>query len=333
MGNAQGAEEGGHDYRNCNTHPVLVCEHGCVHRLHWVPPRSPSLKASQEAEARRGEAHTLPPAAGCTERQGNLLDDHFAHDSDSDQWGWYDEAVTSTSETESDMASPQSTHATTSFGKTNPPDYILEETLSTQALWHATAARRPRQPEKERKEMERLWAENIRQSKAVPPMPKPEEAAAISKCLPRAPPPRRQVLSKGISSYATSVTKSFECPACHQTSSLMLHIPKFQIVKLGTEVFAQYLVVVGIGNATVGVWRRFTDFQKLVCRISKDNNSMQQFRMSHFSWTVLIRRKRLFRCLDKEYLALKCFLLERFLHDVVFESRTPSLIRDFLGVW
>jgi hypothetical protein len=48
---------------------------------------------------------------------------------------------------------------------------------------------------------------------------------------------------------------------------------------------------------------------------------------------VLFRRKRVFRCLDKDYLALKCFLLERFLHDVVLESKSPATLKEFLGVW
>ena len=35
---------------------------------------------------------------------------------------------------------------------------------------------------------------------------------------------------------------------------------------------------------------------------------------------------------EREYLVLKCFLLERFLHDVVFESASPHIIAEFLGV-
>ncbi|CAM9883229.1 unnamed protein product, partial [Discosporangium mesarthrocarpum] len=38
------------------------------------------------------------------------------------------------------------------------------------------------------------------------------------------------------------------------------------------------------------------------------------------------------RCLDRDYLILKTFLLERFLHDLVFESMSPNTVRDFLGV-
>lgn len=38
------------------------------------------------------------------------------------------------------------------------------------------------------------------------------------------------------------------------------------------------------------------------------------------------------RCLDVDYLILKTFLLERFLHDFIFESRSPNTVREFLGV-
>lgn len=39
-----------------------------------------------------------------------------------------------------------------------------------------------------------------------------------------------------------------------------------------------------------------------------------------------------FRCLDVDYLILKTFLLERFLHDFIFESMSPNTVREFLGV-
>lgn len=34
----------------------------------------------------------------------------------------------------------------------------------------------------------------------------------------------------------------------------------------------------------------------------------------------------------QDYLSLKCFLLERFMHDLLFESQNPQLINDFLGL-
>jgi hypothetical protein len=75
----------------------------------------------------------------------------------------------------------------TNSRNTQPPDYILAESLSTQvrgllpqsalrscffcvrlqALWHATAARRPQQPEYERREIEKKWEENFKRSQVV----------------------------------------------------------------------------------------------------------------------------------------------------------------------
>ena len=48
------------------------------------------------------------------------------------------------------------------------------------------------------------------------------------------------------------------------------------------------------------------------------------------SWHLLKKRKRWYRCLDAGYLSLKVFLLERFLHDILFESSSPKLLRDFV---
>jgi len=118
---------------------------------------------------------------------------------------------------------------------------------------------------------------------------------------------------------------------------------------------AEYLVVVSAGAVTFGVWRRFTHFRTLAESIGLEGGRHaasskgcggkgssgklsaealeEQFRMTHFSWAVLQRRRRLFRCLEPDYLAIKCFLLERFLHDLVFESSSPTTIQDFLGVW
>ena len=47
---------------------------------------------------------------------------------------------------------------------------------------------------------------------------------------------------------------------------------------------------------------------------------------------LLKKRQRWFRCLDAGYLSLKVFLLERFLHDILFESSNPQILRDFVGV-
>ena len=51
---------------------------------------------------------------------------------------------------------------------------------------------------------------------------------------------------------------------------------------------------------------------------------------SLISWSCVVGRQQWYRCLEKDYLNLKCFLLERFMHDVLFESSSSLLLRRFL---
>ena len=102
---------------------------------------------------------------------------------------------------------------------------------------------------------------------------------------------------------------------------------------------------------TVGVWRRYSDFKELSERVMNGHGegcatalqSMHPMSVTEeaeselmpnaiTSWRLLKKRQRWFRCLDAGYLSLKVFLLERFLHDIVFESSSPDMLRDFVGV-
>jgi len=221
------------------------------------------------------------------------------------------------------------------LGPMSPPEYILEESLSTQALWHSTAGRRPQQPEDEREAIEKMYAQNFAKSEmTLEEVSDDENPNKKQCCRPTIEDPVR-VIHRGKSPFGHQVTKSFQCPHCTNMSAMMVHIPKFQIVERNGDVHAEYLVVVGLGHVTFGVWRRFSQFQRLAEKIMSSGNKddeEDQYRMSKFSWQCLRRRKRLFRCLDKDYLALKCFLLERFLHDLLFECDSPSVITDYLGV-
>ena len=51
------------------------------------------------------------------------------------------------------------------------------------------------------------------------------------------------------------------------------------------------------------------------------------FENSLISWKCVLSRQQWFRCLDREYLLVKCFLLERFMHDTLFESSSSLLLR------
>lgn len=47
-----------------------------------------------------------------------------------------------------------------------------------------------------------------------------------------------------------------QCPTCHEMSMIMLHIPQYQVVQRGFNQFAEFLVVIGIGQTSFGVWKR-----------------------------------------------------------------------------
>lgn len=146
-----------------------------------------------------------------------------------------------------------------------------------------------------------------------------------------------EVLYRGKSPFSNSVSKSF---LDEYVASMTLHMPYYRICRgLSGEIYAEYLIKVTIGgNAplTFGIWKRHSDFRAFAdiintinIRSGSDNNV---FKNALLSWQCVLQRKRWFRSLDKDYLALKCFLLERFMHDVLFEAQSPAIINKFLGL-
>lgn len=75
----------------------------------------------------------------------------------------------------------------------------------------------------------------------------------------------------------------------------------------------------------------FIQFYEQVRDLNKTENHFHEYNNSILSWECLTNRQKIFRCVEKDYVALKCFLLERFLHDLLFESPTPNLLVNFLG--
>jgi hypothetical protein len=115
--------------------------------------------------------------------------------------------------------------------------------------------------------------------------------------------------------------------------------------------YAQFLVIYREGSIrdTIGVWKRYSDFQELSKKVTQAHEGCaavlsnmsplavaEEHEVEHLpnaitSWRLLKKRQRWYRCLDAGYLSLKVFLLERFLHDILFESSSPNLLRDFVG--
>lgn len=164
------------------------------------------------------------------------------------------------------------------------------------------------------------------------------------------------VLVKGDNVFGTTVSKSFNRPGDMGVDTISISISSYRVVQ-SKKRHAQFLVVYRDGSLreTVGVWKRFSDFEQLSNKVTHGHQScntqncasaLQAMHPLHISddvdveplpnaitsWKLLRKRQRWFRCLDAGYLSLKVFLLERFLHDILFESTTPKLLREFVGV-
>lgn len=246
-----------------------------------------------------------------------------------------------------------------------PPIYILESNLETQQLWYLTAGKRPKQPRQEREYFEQQWQKNFEASKVH--YDEPIDTIAAPSLSPynsehqtvenNNPPPQiglskrsrtkiddnthssefnGEVIFKGISPFSHSVSKSFND---YHVSFMTVHIPCYRIFRsYATKTLrAEFLVIISLGSptpVTFGVWRRHSDFDKLVKRLQALNLRSGEdkiFKNSLLSWDCVLQRKRWFQCLEKEYLTLKTFLLERFMHDLLFESPSPNIISSFMG--
>lgn len=167
------------------------------------------------------------------------------------------------------------------------------------------------------------------------------------------------VLVKGDNVFGTTVSKSFPRIDGSRIDTISISIASYRVVqpKQGGKKYAQFLVVYREGSFqnTVGVWKRYSDFDALANRVASGPYGCSECRsiLSRIhpltvdvgehedkeilpnaltSWRLLKKRQRWYRCLDAGYLSLKVFLLERFLHDVLFECSNPQILRDFIGV-
>lgn len=145
-----------------------------------------------------------------------------------------------------------------------------------------------------------------------------------------------QVMYRGKPPFSNSVSKSF---AGHSISSMNIQLPYYRIVRdPNGALFAEYLVTVSVGGralVTFGIWKRHSEFEALAKHIAEVHLravKSQAFNNALLSWQCVLKHKRWFKSLDPEYLALKCFLLERFMQDLLFEAPSAGMIGDFLGL-
>mmetsp|Transcript_34338 Transcript_34338/g.39120 ORF Transcript_34338/g.39120 Transcript_34338/m.39120 type:complete len:521 (+) Transcript_34338:13-1575(+) len=165
------------------------------------------------------------------------------------------------------------------------------------------------------------------------------------------------VLVRGDNVFGTTVSKSFAKSSknggpLQGIDTVNISIASYRVVdskKYGK--YAQYLVIYREGSIrdTIGVWKRYSHFAELSQKVLQQHQSCvsvlanvsplsmtEDTESEHLpnaitSWRLLKKRQRWYRCLDAGYLSLKVFLLERFLHDILFESTSPNLLREFVG--
>ena len=67
-------------------------------------------------------------------------------------------------------------------------------------------------------------------------------------------------------------------------------------------------------------------------RLSRIAGGVSLFVNAQRSWACVRRRQHCFRNLDVDYLTIKAFLLERFLHDALYEAPTAEVFNEFLDI-
>lgn len=388
----------------------------------WLSAQLPSNSSSMKkpSHATGGGARSARGggvgAGEFTTAASNLKDGH----SDSDM-------ITDEQDVQEIVRIPELDEETAAMAVT-APNYVLEESLSSQQLWKNTAGTRPPQPLEERQFYEKMWAQNFERSQVNYRMPVEVLAAAtpvslnpfadgvfegatgttgdMSEFTPTGNPHRPRtssdghegddvaeaallsrmhqqqpneettasaapthkrvpgtksdgdltVLLRGENGFGTTVSKSFarstgDGGAIVGVDTVNISIASYRVVeskKYGK--YAQFLVIYREGSIrdTVGVWKRYRDFEQLSHKVTHTSEGCtavianmsplavtEEPEMEHLpnavtSWRLLKKRKRWYRCLDAGYLSLKVFLLERFLHDILFESSSPKLLRDFV---
>lgn len=164
------------------------------------------------------------------------------------------------------------------------------------------------------------------------------------------------ILLRGTNAFGTTVSKSFarsteNGSAIVGVDTVNISLASYRVVESKKHgKYAQFLVIYREGSIrdTVGVWKRYRDFEELSHKVTQahegcaavianmsplavtEEPDTEHLPNAITSWRLLKKRKRWYRCLDAAYLSLKVFLLERFLHDILFESSSPKLLRDFV---
>ena len=99
---------------------------------------------------------------------------------------------------------------------------------------------------------------------------------------------------------------------CNNVVSIRLPLFRTNVIDDCTN-FVQYLILIKINNNEFGTWKRYKEIEDI------KSNLNPNFTESNCSWDILKYRKKLFRCLESQYILLKCYLIEVFLRNILIE--------------
>uniref|UniRef100_A0A6C0AG30 Uncharacterized protein n=1 Tax=viral metagenome TaxID=1070528 RepID=A0A6C0AG30_9ZZZZ len=215
-------------------------------------------------------------------------------------WGFYDN-LKSDSETD------------TVNNYKNVPFWVLLEPIDFQINWKNTAGKRPIQTKKERRYYEKIW---LKQTKILLANQNSLNSINIYSN------PYSKLCVRSFNKYGQY---GVQVP-CYRISNEIYSF--FGIIKKNIK-YAEYLIIIKTPIYQYSKWYRYNDIKKLYRNIVKTQLS-SNFEYANSSWYILNNRLKLFRCLNIDYLNNKCYLIERVLHDILFELNDFIKIKHFI---
>ncbi|CAM9595298.1 unnamed protein product [Ectocarpus sp. 12 AP-2014] len=106
--------------------------------------------------------------------------------------------------------------------------------------------------------------------------------------------------------------------------TFMMHIAGYRVVSTILGMHAEYEVRLKGAGRRWSKWQRFSKFKTIATCTQGDPDAAA-------AWRRVLRAKPHYRCLNPDYLAHKCNLLETFLQQVLFAMPTPALMIHFVS--
>lgn len=195
------------------------------------------------------------------------------------------------------------------------PYWVSMEPIEFQINWQNTAGKRPIQPERERKFYEKLWKKQTN-ILYIDYDTSGENTHYSTK---------QSNMNDNIfkNPFSKMNFRSFGWDGPYG-----IQIPFFRIIKNDKEHFAQYHIKLKTPKYEYCSWFRFTKVKNIYEQIILCSNKFD-FIYSKKSWKILSQKKSFFKNMTIQYLEMKSYLLERVLHDILFEIKSPKLLYLF----